>query len=267
MTNTISSTFKPPTAVDGRTSPDRWVLMGDPGVGKTTLATTFPHPLWLDVEGSLQGDARDAAVGAAAEEWAPSRYRDLDALYVWVKKQLAAKGYRTLVIDTVDVLVSFLLNEATDQNSKDKTSSEASMHDVTVPEQRDYLAVAKAMDRFLFKLRMLGIDIVLLSHVREPNPEKGETKRKIDVPPSVQKIVYAWATVVGELVIVTPKRPQNAPKDWKAEPERVLLTAPGDSRRVSKTRYAVLAPAVRNPSYEAFMGLLNRTAQTSEVSQ
>lgn len=269
MSATISSTFRQPTPIDRRRSADRWVIMGDPGVGKTTLAATFPKPLWIDVEGSLQGDARTDAAAGGGDEWKPESFRDLDALYVWAKKNIAEKGYQTLVIDTVDVLVSFLLNEATDAPNSGRAAAPdrakaagTSLHDMTVPEQRDYLAVAKGLERFLFKLRMLGIDIVLLSHIREPNTEKGETKRKIDTPPSVQKVVIAWATVVGELTVTQTKRPAKPPEGWKPTDVRLLLTQPGDTKRVCKTRYRALLPAVKNPTYEVFMQAIN-----SEVAQ
>lgn len=269
MSSAISSTFRPPVPISGDLKPQRWVIMGDPGVGKTTLALTFPRVCHLDIESSLEGDA---IVGVDGDEWHMSQYRDLNALYTWLKKNSAK--YDTIVIDTVDVLCQFLLNEATDEPGNSRgtaeeraADSDITMHQMLVPEQRDYLALAKAMDRFLIALRMLNKHVVLLSHVREPNPEKGETKRKIDTPPSVAKLVYAWATVVGELVIVPTKPPTPKPVGWKPEQVRVLLTQPGDGRRVTKSRFASLTPAVKDPTFAVFQEKILGATATQEGAE
>lgn len=261
----ISPSFTEPVPITRKATKLRMVVFGDPGVGKTTFALTFPKPLVVDTEGSLEGDA---VLVAAGDEWSPNGYRDLDALYNWIKGTAKKGRYETLVIDSVDALVRFLLDECVDEPGKSRPPAESrgTLQDMLVPEQRDYLAVAKGMDRFLTKLRMLPMHIVLTSHVREPDPEKGQTKRVINVQPSVEKIVDEWSSIVGEMLFLRADGDPNDP-DPKKRPKRVIITQPGLKTRKCKSRYAALLPAIETPTFPAMWAAIAKSEKKTGDSK
>lgn len=237
--------------------PLRLAVYGDGGVGKTTLALSFPFPLVVDLDGGLEGDAiaRDDLVG---HEWSPDGWQDLNALLAWIKAKTDDGQYKTIVIDSLDTLCRFILHEAEDLPTQGRRANAAEDELVTASQQ-DYGKVSNSVDRFLQRLKILsrerGIHIVLTSAVRLPDPDKGRTKRTFDVQPAVEANVKYWANVYGELVI------ENLPKEKGSkdtEEHRILWTSAGDTRRCNKTRWAALRPGVTNPTYEKIVGLIEK---------
>lgn len=249
MPPTVPKISHEPAPLVRREPKTRAVIYGDPGVGKTSLALTWPRIVALDFDGGLEGDA---VVGIEnVTEWAPEGWQDLNALYFWLKER--ADSFDTILIDSLDTMANFLLAEATGEETKNRKQDgwQESIH-LTIHEQRDYLAVAKAIDRFLTLLRKLGKHIVLTSAVRLPNPEQGTTKRTPDVSPSVQSVVMQWANLVGELEIVRRKDKPDA---------RLLHTQPASPTRVAKSRWSALVPGVANPSFSAIVAKINPNSQ------
>lgn len=84
----------------GRISePQKFVIYGPQGVGKSTLASLFPAPLFLDTEDGTRRMAVDRLNTNALE--------DFDAAVKELAKEGAAKsGFQTVVVDTIDWLES-----------------------------------------------------------------------------------------------------------------------------------------------------------------
>lgn len=266
--STVSGAFVPPTPIRQKAEKLRIVAYGEPGVGKTTFGLTFPHPLIVDTEGSLEGDA---IVDVTGDEWSPVEYRDLDALYNWIKKNRDEKGYETLVIDTIDALIDWLLTESVDTVSgRRKEIEERNLHEMLVPEQRDYLAVQKGLDRFLTKLRMLNMHVVLLAHVRNPDdPADGKVvkvkKRQAAGPPSAEAIMEKWSSIYGEFLVVRPAA--RAGSKTKPEPYRALIVEPGLPTRKCKTRYRALGGAVKEPTFDKMWAAIQSSRGDAEKEQ
>ena len=70
----------------------RIVIYGPEGVGKTTLASQVPDPLWIDTESST--DAIDVARMPAPKDW-----KDITDEVDYVAQE---KPCKTLVIDSID---------------------------------------------------------------------------------------------------------------------------------------------------------------------
>lgn len=216
-------------------TPLRVVAFGDPGVGKTSFALTFPRPLVINTDIGLEGDALKMLKASGGYEHSPIGAKDLTALYYWIKEHSAE--FDTIVIDSLDELVRILLDEIVDEGKGKRAADKGvgvSVLDL-VPEQAEYLANQRQMHRFLHELRMLGKHIVVTSGVRD----KG--KRSIDISPGLATIVFRWASIMGELVVVSLEegKPQS----------RVLVTDPGSTRSLNKTRYRALLPYVVEPNF------------------
>jgi GTPase SAR1 family protein len=252
----MALTTKPVPIVTGQVPPLRLAVYGDGGVGKTSLALTFPKPLFIDTDGGLEGDAvaSDDIIG---EEWAPSSWTDLNELYKFVKAKTEKEQYGTIVVDSIDTLCRFILHEAEDMPTTGRTAK-ASETQLITAEQRDYGKVATAMDIFLSKLKALsrarGVHIVLTSAVRLPDPDKGRTKRTFNVQPAVEDNICYWANVYGELVVVETTNKQTNDK----EEHRILWTRVSDRERKNKTRFGALRPGVTDPTFAKFVDLIKK---------
>ncbi len=205
----------------------RMVCFGDPGVGKTTLAATFPRPLIVDVDGGLIAVALD---GTEALVVNPQGYRDLELLYSWVKQH--ADEVDSIVVDSITELQRLLVDQIVDEG-KGKTGKASQSITDFVPEQAEYLANQRQIHRFLYALKQLGKHVIVTAGVRERG-----VKRCPDVTPGLLTIVNHWSSVTGELV--------NADKD--GEIRRVLVTQPSNIRE-AKTRFSSLLPYVENPTF------------------
>lgn len=220
----------------------RVLVYGDYGRGKTTFAGTFPKPLIIDTNGGLVTLALD---GVQAEAWEPTGYRDLEALYFWIKSR--ADNYETIVIDSLDSLVYMLMGEMTDDAVEHKMAKgdNVSLRMQFIPEPGDYFGNQRQMDQFLFKLRQLGKHIVITSSVRTKAGRSAP-----NVSEGMERVVCDWASVIGELIIVDDAEgsPPDQAGDVPVDDCRALLTS-ASNRRATKTRFQSLLPYVINPTF------------------
>lgn len=236
----------------------RLAMYGEGGVGKTTLALSFPKPLVIDTDGGLEGDA---VIDVTGDEWTPDKWQDLNALYSFIKQKVDDEQYGTVVIDSLDTLCNFLRFEAMAYAATGRPAN-ASESQLIMAMQQDYGRVETAMSIFLQKLKMIskerGIHIVLTSAVRLPDAEKGRPKRTFDVQPAVESLVTHWANIYGEMVAVELPKEKGS---GEVEEHRILWTKVSDTARRNKTRFAALRPGVTDPTYSKLVGLIKGEAK------
>jgi hypothetical protein len=244
-----------PTAIATNTPvPLRLGIYGEGGVGKTTLALSFPNPIVINTDAGLEGDAV-AVEGELGDEWVPENWADLNALYFWLKAAIDRRGYKTIIIDSVDTLARFLLHEASDMATNARSVNQAQSKMITA-EQQDYGKVALSLDRFLGNLKILskakGVHVVLTSGVREIDLDKGRERRTFDVQPAVESVILHWCNIYGEMEELI-----KVDKQTKEETEfRVLWTRASDPKRKCKTRFRSLRPGVKDPTFNKIAELI-----------
>ncbi len=132
------------------TQPQRVVIYGPEGIGKSTLASAFPNPVFLDTEG---GTAHLEIVRfAKPENWS-------DVLELIAQLGASEHLFKTLVIDTVDWLERLLAEHIYRKANKD------SIEDFGFGKGYTYLA--EELSRFLQTLETLrtrGMHLVLVAH-------------------------------------------------------------------------------------------------------
>ena len=258
-----------PTPIKHEMPALRVLVYGEPGVGKTQLALSFPKPLVVNTDGGLEGGAIEQlrARGGDGEEWLPEKWKDLNALYFWLKQQVEKRGYETIVIDSLSELCVLLLHEA--MEAETKLRGEGSERERMISaELQDFGKVAYAVDLFLKDLKQLSLQknvhIVLTGGVRKIDPEKNRYKRQVDAQDAVEGAAMYWANVGGELVIKEfkdgDKTEGNPPKPVMIE-KRVLWTNPADRERRNKTRFAALYPGVIEPTFPKFQAEIEKRLQ------
>jgi Cdc6-like AAA superfamily ATPase len=119
MTESVEVPFGAPVVVDPFqvtrgvvASPWKILVYGRPGIGKSTLATFAPSPLFLDLENGL------SRVNCAKT---PKRLTSLNEVKDWLRWFLRDPEFKTVVIDTIDELERFLaINVVTAWNAGNK---------------------------------------------------------------------------------------------------------------------------------------------------
>lgn len=183
MKNTLQSLLR-----HGRIQrPQKAVIYGPEGIGKTTLASQAPSPVFLDTETGT--DHLDVARISDLEKW--------EEITV-VVQQLAAEdhGFKTLVIDTIDWLEKRLAEYVC--RKANKTSIEDFGYG------KGHVLVAEEMAKFLASLDALlkrGMHIVLLAHstvkkFEMPDAAGSYDRFELKLNKQVAPLIKEWADVV-----------------------------------------------------------------------
>lgn len=164
---------------------DRTVILiyGQPGVGKTSLASTAEKPLLLDFDrGAHRSAFRPDTV--RIEKWAEAaslRPEDL-------------ADYKTLIVDTAGRALDFLV--AAMPAAEGKTQLKRASGDPTL---QGYGAMKASFTGWLKRITTLGLDVILLAHDKEDKDGDSRIIRPDITGGSYQEIVkvadfvgYCW---------------------------------------------------------------------------
>lgn len=222
----------------------RLVVFAEYGIGKTTLAMSFPKPLVINTDDGLISVTTQRHTEDLGLEWTPGGHKDLEGLAWWIKDHSSSAD--SIVIDDGGELVFLLLNELVDRGADYDRKKGKDTHPVAefIPEQAEYLANQRQMHAFLTELKKLNKHVVLTAGVRNPEPPK-TTRRGPDFAPGLAKVVMKWASIAGELIAL----PEDDDARKLKAGTRILLTNPASPAREGKTRFPELNPMVVEPSF------------------
>jgi hypothetical protein len=176
------------------TRPQKVVIYGPEGVGKTTLAGQAPEPVFLDTEGGTHH--LDVARFDAAETW-----EEITAAIDQLAK--ADHPFRTLVIDTADWLEKRLAEHLCRKANKESIEE--------FGYGKGWVLLAEEYARFLASLDALlarGMHVVFLAHatVRKfeaPDQAGSYDRFELKLSKQVAPLLKEWADVVLFATYVT----------------------------------------------------------------
>lgn len=136
-------------------------IYGEPGCGKTTLACSFPNPLLIDVDRGQRVLRNYPKLLETVKVFTPKSYQEVDDLF-WEVKEGLYKDRETIIIDTFTTLqFRNLLDHLTFMKKKDRNRNEF------LPVGGDYQLNTNTLRSFIFKLRDLDRNVILVCHAEE----------------------------------------------------------------------------------------------------
>jgi len=164
-------------------------IIGDPGLGKTSLAESAEKPLLLDFDrGAHRAKNRGDVVEIAA-------WGDVTNI---LPADLSA--YQTLVVDTAGRALDCLAADIMERDPKAGRGGSLTL--------QGYGALKGQFTSWLRLMRSFGLDVVLIAHVDEQ--KKGdETIVRLDAQGSSKNEIYKSADMMGRLYLDKGKRILN----------------------------------------------------------
>lgn len=216
-----------------------WIIFGEPKVGKTTLAATFPRPLLVDIEGGAafiecpQFPLR-SITGCTAHEALQKLYAEL--------RDTAERTFYTIIFDTIDELWNVLARPYK-KDGKLPLSQYQPLYDT-------FLGIVDAF-------RSLGMDVVFTSHVKHDTDEDGRaTATDIKLPGQLQAMLTAKVDEIIYLT-VTRRKIDEAGEDAEGNRRqaRIAVCQPVDHPKLGTIRAGDrsgrLPETIIDPTYEA----------------
>lgn len=170
------------------------IVYGPEGIGKTTLASQFPNPLFIDIEGGTYH------IDVARTD-RPLSWSELSAqISSFIRDPM---GYKTLVIDSADWAETLCMQYICSQNQK------SSVEDFGFG--KGYTYVAEQYGKFLNRLNDVidkGINVVVTAHakqqkIEEPNQDGSYdhwtlklTKGTNQCPKGSASLLAEWADMM-----------------------------------------------------------------------
>lgn len=239
-------------------------ICGDSGMGKTTLAATFPRPIVIRAEDGLQAipsERRPDAFPVIATE---------EDLWGQLKALIQEKhDYKTLVIDSVTALERLFIQAVIDSDGKNPRSINqalggygAGMAAVGVMHQRVRKAAGLLRER-------LGMHVVFISHAdtetielpdMDPYTRYSMRLGKKSVAPYTDDV-----DLVGFIRLETFTSGDGERKKAISDGTRQLITY-ATAANVSKNRYGITEPITVSPTENPlakFVPVLAREIQTA----
>jgi GTPase SAR1 family protein len=167
--------------------PQKAVIYGPEGIGKTTLASQFPSPVFLDTEGGTHHLE-------IARLPLPRTWEDITAAIQALATE--AHEFKTLVIDTIDWLEKLLIEDLCRRNNK------ASIEDYGYG--KGYVVLAEETTKFLASLNPLlarGMHVVLLAHCRiakfeQPDAAGAYDRYELKLTKQVGPLIKEWCDML-----------------------------------------------------------------------
>jgi hypothetical protein len=169
------------------TRPQKAVIFGPEGIGKSTLAAQFPAPVFLDTEGGTHH--LDVARLPAPKSWD-------DVTKAVVALATEPHEFKTLVLDTVDWLEKLLVEHVCKQANK------ASIEDFGYG--KGYVVLAEEFTKFLASLEPLlrrGMHLVFLAHTKivkfeQPDAAGAYDRYELKLSKQVGPLVKEWCDLL-----------------------------------------------------------------------
>jgi hypothetical protein len=165
------------------------VIYGQPGICKTSMASTAENPLLIDCDrGADRAVNRPDTI--IAQKW-----EDV------IQEISEFKNYKTIIIDTAKAVLDDYLWDYSIRTDSSLTTKYGKTNDMKV-----FGAIAKKFKDFVNAIRAQGCDLIIVSHAKEDKGNDGVTKIYPDVTGSSKDTLYKIADQIGYVCMINGQR-------------------------------------------------------------
>ena len=150
--------------------PAKVVIYGPEGIGKTTFASKFPKPLFLDLDNGSRRIDVDRVTGLDSFPLVKATLSELSR---------DTMGYQTVVIDTADKLEAMIIQSVMDEVPRGDGKAVTGIEDYGYGKGYTYVKerMAKLLDSLTVMQAKTGLNVVFLCHAWQRKVEQpGETQ-------------------------------------------------------------------------------------------
>jgi len=165
----MSTQFIP--AGSGARGPARVCILGEPGVGKTRLAATFPDPLFLDLENGA-GTARPDGVNRIVIPTDRNALSEVRRVIQALRKTPCEDGSILYTIDQETIKVRTLVIDSVDAIQQPVKMFEI-LRGRTKMERQDWDTLLNKLTPLVLEWNALPINVVVTAHTRRLDGEGG----------------------------------------------------------------------------------------------
>jgi hypothetical protein len=213
-----------------------WLIYGDPKVGKSTLASQFPSPIFLATEPGL--------ANIECYQLEITSYQELIEAGQLLKK--GDHDFQTVIIDTIDVMGDIVQDFTCDQLEID--------HPADAGYGKGWYEFRKKLMGALTSFSLLGMHLVMVSHSKERVDEGGDSGTKI-LPALTGKLAESVMGFADVIFYCQAKRVDG----------KIIrtITTEGCNLLIAGSRYSEI-PAELPMSFEAVKRCFTGTPSESE---
>lgn len=229
------------------------LLYGPEGEGKTFwVADNCPKPaLWWDFERSSD------TIKKAAETIRPSWKNDIEVIQIKpdidpkelleYSRQINKTKYKTLCFDTLSTSQTYQLNHWMKNNAKEKNA---------MPNWTDYRWSTTLFNRILMELQHADKNVVVIGHEQIYWEGEGESRKKIEVGPSVTPALHAAVKQLVSGVIRLQNKTTTKVVSGKSVSEtKSTMLVRRKGLYVAKNRYGLMDTEIEDPTWEKLFGI------------
>lgn len=191
------------------------LLYGAPGSGKTTLAGTFPKPIYFNIERGL-----DAIIEQEVDYVDITTWEELEEAFKFID------DYETVIIDSVSELQELRIAEVKETRGKEMSFT-------------DWSALADEFRRLIKALEKQDKHIVFIAHEKEQDDD-GTILKRFDLAGQLKDKVARHFNMIGYMFVETDENNEPLHK------VRFKTTL----KEHAKTRYSDVPAVVDNPSFD-----------------
>ncbi|MGH2341105.1 ATP-binding protein [Segnochrobactraceae bacterium EtOH-i3] len=220
--------------------PARILIYGDPGKGKTTLASEFPSPVFLQTEDGTPGGVELVSFGQL------QTYRDVMQAIGELYEQ--PHDFRTVVIDSISAFQKMIFAEVCERGDE-KGNRKKNIEDFGYG--KGYVYAQRVVDEFVEALNILrtvrGMTIVLIAHSRVErfdDPESVSYDRyEIDLHAklvgAIEREMDAILLVKSNVEVKTEEQGFNRERARGTGGAAIWIHTTGKPAYVAKNRYGM----------------------------